>query len=1270
MEMKKRLHFGVLLTTLDNSCQYDIWNGIVRYASKNDIHLTAYLGTYQTTSYDFTSHYETCLNAIVNNKSLDGMIVLSGFIAGEVSNEAVGEFVSKIANRLPIVSVSYVIPGIRSVLADNFAGIYEAVDHLIQAHGKRKIAFVKGPEGHPEAEDRFEGYKMALVRNGIAFDERYVFPGDFSDACGQLAVDTLLKAPDFSADAIVACDDATAMGVLSGLKKHGLLVPADIAVTGFDDERDSATYIPSISTARQDFFEIGQISAEALHDQIYGKPAEDITYVSPVFMMRQSCGCMDTGFTDAEQECREDLAGTESLVSYVTHHFTSLFQTDVPAALIDEWAIELSEIVKEKPFSKKKFLCLLNEYFVRYHQYFKTISIWDEALDVLSKGIQLHCDEIDCVNIVLFALNQGSKLVNDFRFNEGKIREFAIYDERVALRRIASKLASLYDFGTLVSELHQSLPEVLIHTAIIGLYQRSIKSADSGANRTISTLIGFREEKEFNMSGSNNPILFSDYSTIKALDFESERRTLLFLPLFFEDEEYGTMLIPFDHMVSVETYETLRVNISTAVKGAELIREIEYRNDLLDAMNGAAAILLEPDVDKFEENIVAALGVVAKALNVSRMNIWQNHECCNEPYAAVLHEWDADETAKPANDIAAPVLYGSEFAQWWDTLIAGKCINNFMSERPQCERERLSAQKIVSFAVAPVIMNNHFWGFVGFYDHFKERRFSENEEMVLRSVSKLIANALLRQEMARNLQTSLEQVVEASKAKSDFLSNMSHEMRTPMNAIIGMTSIGEKARDTDEKNHAFSKIKDASSHLLGVINDVLDVSKIEANKLELDWIEFDFQRMLQKVITVIHFRLEEKKQIFSIHIDPQIPHFVVGDSQRMAQVITNLLSNAVKFTPMGGRIALAAELVGIHEGMCELRVEVTDNGIGIAPEKQEKIFEPFEQAESGTSRVYGGTGLGLVITKRIIELMKGRIWVESELGKGAKFIFTAHLQIGQNSPRSLLAPGVNWENVRILAVDDDSETRVQFQEVFDTLNIQCDVALDGHDARSMIERHGYYDIYFVDWLMPRMDGIELTRYIKSRGDGKSSVVIMITAKDWNQFKQDAAQAGVDKHLLKPLLSSSILDTLNDCLGITHEQNSDTSGVDSRFTGRKMLLAEDIDINREILLSVLEETGIEIDCAVNGREAFEMVAANPLKYDIVFMDIQMPIMDGYEATRSIRMLPTMQDTKLPIIAMTANVFKSDIESCLAAGMNEHLGKPLDVNRVFEVLRKYL
>ncbi|MDR1471229.1 MAG: response regulator [Synergistaceae bacterium] len=510
----------------------------------------------------------------------------------------------------------------------------------------------------------------------------------------------------------------------------------------------------------------------------------------------------------------------------------------------------------------------------------------------------------------------------------------------------------------------------------------------------------------------------------------------------------------------------------------------------------------------------------------------------------------------------------------------------------------------------------------------------------------------------------------ASRVKSEFLSNMSHEIRTPMNAIIGMTTIGESATDIERKNYALRKIGEASQHLLGVINDILDMSKIEANKFELSEEEFDFEKMLQRVVNVIIFRADEKHQKLTVHIDNEIPRLLVGDDQRLAQVITNLLGNAAKFTPEGGSISLKARMIREEEGVCTIQIEVADTGIGISEEQRAKLFRSFQQAESNTSRKFGGTGLGLAISKNIVEMMNGEIRVESKLNEGAAFIFTVRLRSCAEKIREFLNPGVNAGNVHILVVDDDADILEYFSDVMRRMGLPCDCAADGSEALRMVGQIGPYDIYFVDWRMPGMDGIELTSELKSRTPGKS-VVIMISAAEWGIIESDAKKAGVDKFLPKPLFPSAIADIINECFGASRRQQALPQPEETLcLEGFRALLAEDVEINREIVSSLLEPTLLAIDCAGNGVEAVRMFGDMPERYDIVFMDVQMPEMDGYEATRRIRALDVPRAKKIPIIAMTANVFREDIEKCREAGMDDHIGKPLDMEELLAVLNEYL
>jgi len=510
----------------------------------------------------------------------------------------------------------------------------------------------------------------------------------------------------------------------------------------------------------------------------------------------------------------------------------------------------------------------------------------------------------------------------------------------------------------------------------------------------------------------------------------------------------------------------------------------------------------------------------------------------------------------------------------------------------------------------------------------------------------------------------------ATEAKSSFLANMSHEIRTPMNAIIGMTTIGQSTEDMERKNYSFAKIETASKHLLGIINDVLDISKIEAGKFELSEVSFCFERILQKVVDVINFRIEEREQKFYVNIDQNIPRTFIGDDQRLAQVITNLLSNAVKFTPDGGTIRLDSKFVSQDGDICRLQISVEDTGIGITEEQKSRLFQSFEQADVGTTRKFGGTGLGIAISKNIVGMMDGDIWVDSAPGQGSKFTFEVALKRGCDEKKRLLGDSVDWNNIRIFAVDDDPVIREFFVGFFDNIGVSYAIAASGEDAAEMLKEDNNYDIFFLDWNLPGMNGIELAKQMQEQLSQKS-VIILFSSVDWSIIKDEAQTAGVEKFLPKPLFPSAIFDVINECIGIEDESGQEESDeYNDDFGGHTILLVDDMEVNREIVLIVLEATNITIDTAENGLEAVKMFEAAPDKYEMIFMDVQMPEMDGYEATQKIRAMDTPEAKTIPIIAMTANVFREDIEKCLAAGMDGHMGKPVDFDEVMVLLRKYL
>jgi signal transduction histidine kinase/CheY-like chemotaxis protein/PAS domain-containing protein len=715
----------------------------------------------------------------------------------------------------------------------------------------------------------------------------------------------------------------------------------------------------------------------------------------------------------------------------------------------------------------------------------------------------------------------------------------------------------------------------------------------------------------------------------------------------------------------------------------ETERELQMRDRLLGAVNHAAAILMSGAA--FEETLHDSMAILAEAAGLDRIYVWHIAEYNGRKFYAMIHEWMNElGSSKRTGGSKGTVGEGTDIKlvetipEWDNKLPGGESVNGPARILSENERRALEWHGVVSILAIPVFFQNEFWGFLSFDDCHSERTFSDSDVSILQSGSLLIAGAIVREQMTRELKTTMEEARAANRAKSEFLSNMSHEIRTPMNAIIGMTSIGIASDEIGRKDYAFGKIQEASTHLLGVINDVLDMSKIEAGKFELNPVEFEFEKMLRKVSDVIMFRADEKKLKYMVRIDRNIPNSLIADDQRIAQVITNLLSNAVKFTPEGGSIRLNAVFVKGEGNTVTLRFEVQDSGIGISVEQQAHLFKSFQQAESGTTRKFGGTGLGLVISKRIVEMMGGEIRIESELGKGAAFIFTVKAERGKGEYPYPAVTGLNLSNLRALAVDDMPDAREFFEDVAQRFDFHCDVAASGNEALEFVAKNGFYDIYFVDWKMPGMDGLELAGKLRELG-GKNSITTMISSGEWSSVETEARAAGIDRFLSKPLFPSAIIDCISEYLGLESLKTGEANVFTETdvYEGRRILLAEDIEINREIVLTMLEPTRLKIDCAENGGVAVKMYRDEPGKYDMIFMDVQMPKMDGYEATKQIRKFENenmeslpIEVKRVPIIAMTANVFREDIEKCLAAGMDNHIGKPLALEDIVGMLRKYL
>ncbi len=567
---------------------------------------------------------------------------------------------------------------------------------------------------------------------------------------------------------------------------------------------------------------------------------------------------------------------------------------------------------------------------------------------------------------------------------------------------------------------------------------------------------------------------------------------------------------------------------------AENVEQIVRQDRLLRAVNDVAAVLLGADVSDFDSALFKSMGMLAEGAAVDRVYMWKNHMENGELCCTQIHEWSEGAAPQQGNALTVSIRYDEAIPTWKETLASGNVINACVRDMTSAERKQLEPQSIVSILVVPVFLRGQFWGFVGFDDCHRARTFSKEDVGILRAGSLLIANALLRSEATRSLVSAHEQALAGTRAKGDFLANMSHEIRTPINAITGMASIARKSDDMGRVRDCLNKIDAASRQLLGLINDILDMSKIEAKRFELEREPFDLTVMLGNIKSIIGVRASEKKQNLLLEISQGVPEVVVGDDMRLSQILLNLLSNAVKFTPEGGQVSLGVSALSDQDGVVLLECQVADTGIGMTEEQVSRLFRSFEQADRSTARRYGGTGLGLAISKSIAEMMGGDISVESVSGAGSRFTVRVKLEKGT---RDMLRP-------------------------------------------------------------------------------------------------DAREAGGKRD----------------------------------FSGRTALLVEDVAINREIVIEMLRETGLVMDTAENGQIALDMFRENPDRYDLIFMDVHMPVMDGYDATRAIRALPVPAARHVPIIAMTANAFQEDVEKCQNAGMDAHIAKPIDFSKLQAMLTK--
>ena len=630
----------------------------------------------------------------------------------------------------------------------------------------------------------------------------------------------------------------------------------------------------------------------------------------------------------------------------------------------------------------------------------------------------------------------------------------------------------------------------------------------------------------------------------------------------------------------------------------------------------------------------------------------------------------ADENDPDLTQVGSHFPYHARFAEYAQRHVDPEYREDFLRFiDPNHVREALKTESIIAFRYLAQRNGTEYYEMLRM-DGVRHPGERDDDTVHKVGVGFTVIDAEMRESMARNhaLAEALAAAKEASKAKTAFLSNMSHEIRTPMNAIIGLNNIAMNEPTASPRVKEYlARIGTSANHLLSIINDILDMSRIESGRMTLKSEEFSFARVLEQVNTIISDQCRDKGLHYDCRMSGDVRDYYIGDDMKLRQVMINILGNAVKFTPAGGSVFFGIETAARFEGKTTLRFVFRDTGIGMSRDYLPRLFDAFSQEDSSATSLYGSTGLGMPITKNIVELMNGNIEVESEKGRGTTFTVTVTLLDSERTAALKDDGAVHPDDMCVLVIDDDPVAREHAEIVLGQVGVRCEKAGSGAEGISMVKlRHARrepYNLILVDWRMPGMDGVETTREIR-RAVGNDTPIIILTSYSWEDIAEEAREAGVDTFVAKPLFAGTVMDEFREAF---KKKNTRLEQETADLRGRRVLLAEDVAVNAEIMMMVLSMREIEVELAENGRIATEMFAGHGAGYyDAILMDMRMPVMDGLEATRVIRAMDRADAKSIPIIALTANAFDEDVQRSMQAGLNAHLSKPVEPEALFRTL----
>ena len=694
------------------------------------------------------------------------------------------------------------------------------------------------------------------------------------------------------------------------------------------------------------------------------------------------------------------------------------------------------------------------------------------------------------------------------------------------------------------------------------------------------------------------------------------------------------------------------------------IREEKARREEAEARLALQEKLLEEERHRAEQDkLITALasdyrGVYYIELDSDEGVCYQEHKQLKDGFKVGQH-----------------FIFSQDIAAYGNRYVIPEYLNAFMEFiRPDNIRSGLMSERVISFRYKVCRSGRESYEMIRFAG---VRHPEDRDDHLVHAVSMCFSDVdrETRKDLSRTraLLDALRAAEETNKAKTAFLSNMSHEIRTPMNAIIGLDNIAlSNPNLSDETRSHLEKIGASAQHLLSIINDILDMSRIESGRMIINSEEFSFSKTLEQVNTIIAGQCRDKGLKYESSVLGKVDEYYIGDDMKLRQIMINILGNSVKFTPAGGKVSMTVEEIAQLEDKRTLRFVFSDTGIGMSAEYLPKIFDTFSQEDSSSTNRYGSTGLGMPITKNLVELMNGRIEVESVKGEGTTFTVTVTLTHSDRTKVRADADAqdgkLRTEEIAALVIDDDPVACEHAKLMLGHMGIHCDSAASGMEGLEMVKvrqtRREPYNLLLIDWKMPEMDGLETTRRIRSLA-GDDTMIIILTSYDWDEIVEEATEAGVDRFAAKPLSAETILDEFRDAF---RKKNAAAAHREVRLEGRRVLLAEDVPVNAQIMMMVLSMRQMQADHAENGREAVDMFASHEEDYyDAILMDMRMPVMDGLEAAKAIRAMDRPDAGTIPIIALTANAFDEDVQRSMQAGLNAHLSKPVEPEVLCETLK---